>query len=98
MQRYKIAAIPGDGIGTEVVEAGVEVLKAAAARDGGFAIEVESFPWGTDYYLENGRMMPEDALDTLKPFDAIYFGSAGDPRVPDHVSLWGLRLGICQPF
>ncbi|RIA56138.1 tartrate dehydrogenase [Dichotomicrobium thermohalophilum] len=98
MRTHKIAAIPGDGIGTEVIAAGLEVLKTAAARDGGFTLDVETFPWGTDYYLEHGRMMPEDALETLKPFDAIYFGSAGDPRVPDHVSLWGLRLAICQPF
>lgn len=98
MKTYRIAAIPGDGIGTEVIAAGLQVLTAAAARDGSFDIEVENFAWGTDYYLEHGRMMPEDALEALKPFDAIYFGSAGDPRVPDHVSLWGLRLGICQPF
>jgi tartrate dehydrogenase/decarboxylase/D-malate dehydrogenase len=98
MKTYRIAAVPGDGIGKEVIEAGIAVLNAVAARDGGFALEVETFPWGTDYYFEHGRMMPEDALATLKPFDAIYFGSAGDPRVPDHISLWGLRLAICQPF
>ncbi len=96
MRTYKIAAIPGDGIGAEVIDAGLQVLAALAARDGGFALNVESFPWGTDYYLEHGQMMPDDALATLRPFDAIYFGSAGDPRVPDHISLWGLRLGICQ--
>ncbi|MEK9725162.1 MAG: tartrate dehydrogenase [Rhodospirillaceae bacterium] len=98
MRSYKIAAIPGDGIGTEVIEAGVRVLHAVAARDGGFSVTVETFPWGADYYLKNGRMMPDDGLEALKPFDAIYFGSAGDPRVPDHVTLWGLRLAICQPF
>jgi len=98
MRQYRIAAVPGDGIGTEVIQAGLEVLRALAARDGGFALAIESFPWGTDYYLEHGRMMPEDGLETLKPFDAIYFGSAGDPRVADHISLWGLRLAICQPF
>ena len=98
MRQYRIAAIPGDGIGTEVIEAGVEVVQALAKRDGGFELAVENFDWGTDYYLKHGRMMPEDGLDALKPFDAIYFGSAGDPRVPDHISLWGLRLAICQPF
>ncbi|MDA1308660.1 MAG: tartrate dehydrogenase [Proteobacteria bacterium] len=98
MRQYRIAAVPGDGIGTEVIQAGLEVLQALAARDGGFALAIESFDWGTDYYLEHGRMMPEDGLETLKPFDAIYFGSAGDPRVADHISLWGLRLAICQPF
>lgn len=98
MRDYAIAAVPGDGIGVEVIRAGLEVLEAVAKRDGGFRLSVETFPWGTDYYLEHGEMMPDDALTTLKPFDAIYFGSAGDPRVPDHISLWGLRLAICQPF
>lgn len=98
MREYKVAAIPGDGIGSEVIDAGIRVLNTVAARDGGFALKVDSFPWGTDYYLEHGRMMPDDALDTLRPFDAIYFGSAGDPRVPDHITLWGLRLAICQPL
>ncbi len=98
MREYSIAAIPGDGIGTEVIRAGIEVLQAVAERAGGFRLKVQEFPWGTDYYLAHGAMMPDDALDTLKPFDAIYFGSAGDPRVPDHISLWGLRLAICQPF
>ena len=98
MRQYRIAAVPGDGIGTEVIEAGVAVLRVLAEQDGGFALSIENFPWGTDYYLEHGRMMPADGLDILKPFDAIYFGSAGDPRVPDHISLWGLRLAICQPF
>ncbi len=98
MREHKIAAIPGDGIGVEVIAAGLEVLDAVAGRDGGFRLVVEKFPWGTDYYLEHGLMMPEDGLQALKGFDAIYFGSAGDPRVADHISLWGLRLAICQPF
>ena len=97
MKTYKIAAIPGDGIGTEVIAAGLEVLQAIAGREG-FGLDVAHFDWGTDRYLKTGAMMPEDGLDQLKPFDAIYFGSAGDPRVPDHISLWGLRLAICQPF
>ena len=98
MKRYRIAAIPGDGIGTEVIAAGVRVLEALAKRDGSFALEVTEFPWGTDHYLTTGEMMPADGRDQLRHFDAIYFGSAGDPRVPDHITLWDLRLNICQGF
>ncbi|MFL5185722.1 MAG: tartrate dehydrogenase, partial [Microvirga sp.] len=98
MNSYKIAAIPGDGIGKEVIAAGVEVLQALAARDGGFKLEFESFDWGSDYYKKHGVMMPENGRETLKSFDAIYFGAVGAPDVPDHVTLWGLRLAICQPF
>lgn len=98
MTTYKIAAIPGDGIGGEVISAGVEVLQAMAVHHGGFAVQLETFPWGSDYYLKHHQMMPDDGLETLKAFDAIYFGSAGDPRVPDHISLWQLRLNICQGF
>ena len=98
MKSYKIAAIPGDGIGKEVIAAGVEVLSALAARDGGFALRFEHFDWGSDYYKIHGEMMPVDGRDRLKPFDAIYFGAVGAPDVPDHVTLWGLRLAICQPF
>jgi len=98
MKSYRIAAIPGDGIGGEVIAAGVQVLAALAEKDGGFSLDVQSFPWGADYYLEHGLMMPKDGLDTLKGFDAIYFGSAGDPRIPDHITLWQLRLAICQGF
>jgi tartrate dehydrogenase/decarboxylase/D-malate dehydrogenase len=98
MRRYKIAQIPGDGIGPEVINAGVEVLVALSKKAGDFDLDIVSFPWGTDYYLQNKEMMPSNGLDSLRDFDAIYFGSAGDPRVPDHLSLWGLRLAICQPF
>ena len=98
MHTYRIAAIGGDGIGPEVVEAGLEVLDALASRDGGFRLEVERFPWGSDYYKRHGRMMPEDGLGTLKRFDAIYFGAVGAQDVPDHITLWGLRLNICQNF
>jgi tartrate dehydrogenase/decarboxylase/D-malate dehydrogenase len=98
MRSLRIAAIPGDGIGTEVIEAGLEVLDALAARDGGFRLEATRFDWGAERYLREGAMMPADGLERLRPFDAIYFGSAGDPRVPDHLTLWGLRLAICQPF
>ena len=98
MKSYKIAAIPGDGIGTEVVSAGVEVLRALAARDGGFRLEVDRFDWGGDYYKKHGRMMPEDGRDRIRHHDAILFGSAGHPDIPDHITLWGLRLAICQGF
>jgi tartrate dehydrogenase/decarboxylase/D-malate dehydrogenase len=98
MRSYRIAAIPGDGIGKEVVAAGLRVLTVCAARDGGFDLEVRHFAWGSDYYKANGMMMPEDGTEQLKAFDAIYFGAVGAPDVPDHLTLWGLRLAICQPF
>jgi tartrate dehydrogenase/decarboxylase/D-malate dehydrogenase len=98
MRVYKIAAIPGDGIGPEVISAGLEVLEALAARDGGFNLQVEHFPWSSEYYLKNGHYIPEGGLDKLKTFDAIYFGAVGSQQVPDHVSLWGLRLPIAQGF
>ena len=98
MKTYRIAAIPGDGIGTEVVAAGVEALKALAERDGNFALRFDHFDWGGEYYKKHGRMMPPDGRDQIKHHDAILFGSAGHPDIPDHVTLWGLRLAICQPF
>jgi tartrate dehydrogenase/decarboxylase/D-malate dehydrogenase len=98
MNTYNIAAIPGDGIGTEVIAAGIEVLEALAKKDGGFKLRFEHFDWGSDYYLKHGEMMPADGLEKLKPFDAIYFGAVGSKEVPDHVTLWGLRLNICQSF
>ena len=97
MKRYRIAAIPGDGIGKEVVPAGLRALDALAKRSG-FALETTVFDWGCDYYKRHGAMMAADGLAQLKPFDAIYFGAVGMPDVPDHVTLWGLRLAICQPF
>ncbi|HUI19339.1 MAG TPA: isocitrate/isopropylmalate family dehydrogenase, partial [Alphaproteobacteria bacterium] len=96
MREYRIAAIPGDGIGGEVIPAGLEVLQALAARDGGFRLAVEEFPWGSAYYKRHGVMMAADGLSRLKGFDAIYFGAVGAPDIPDHVTLWGLRLPICQ--
>jgi tartrate dehydrogenase/decarboxylase/D-malate dehydrogenase len=98
MKSYKIAAIPGDGIGTEVIAAGVEVLHAIAKRDGGFKFDVDHFDWGGEYYKKHGRMMPENGRDQIRKHDAILFGSAGHPEIPDHITLWGLRLAICQPF
>ncbi len=98
MRQYKIAAIPGDGIGTEVVAAGVEALIACAARDGGFQLAFEQFDWGSERYKKTGAFMPTNGLDLIRQHDAILFGSAGAPDVPDHITLWGLRLAICQPF
>jgi tartrate dehydrogenase/decarboxylase/D-malate dehydrogenase len=98
MKTYRIAAIPGDGIGKEVIGAGLEVLQAAAAADGGFTLDATPFDWGTDFYKKHGVMMPADGLAQLAKFDAIYFGAVGAPDVPDHITLWGLRLAICQPF
>jgi tartrate dehydrogenase/decarboxylase / D-malate dehydrogenase len=99
MRAYRIAVIPGDGIGQEVVPEGIRVLdRLAAQADGSFGFQYEYFPWGCQYYLETGRMMDADGLGRLQPFDAIYFGAVGWPGVPDHVSLWGLRLAICQGF
>src|ERR671921_956412 len=98
MSKYRIAAVPGDGIGKEVIAAGIEVLNALAEREGKFSFEFESFDWGSDYYKKVGVVVPADGREKLKPFNAIYFGAVGAPDVPDHVSLWGLRLAICQPF
>ncbi len=98
MPEYKIAAIPGDGIGAEVVAAGLEVLAALEARAPNLKFTIESFPWGSDYYRAHGRMMAEDGIARLADFDAIYFGAVGDPEIPDHITLWGLRLAICQGF
>ena len=98
MRSYRIAAIPADGIGPEVIEAGAEVLSALEKRDGGIEFKLTTFDWGSDYYKKHGVMMPEDGLDQIKSFDAIYFGAVGAPDVPDHITLWGLRLPICQGF
>ncbi|MVA22098.1 tartrate dehydrogenase [Agrobacterium vitis] len=98
MREYKIAAIPADGIGPEVIAAGLQVLEALEKRSGDFSIHTETFDWGSDYYKKNGVMMPSDGLEQLKKFDAIFFGAVGAPDVPDHITLWGLRLPICQGF
>jgi tartrate dehydrogenase/decarboxylase/D-malate dehydrogenase len=98
MRDYSIAVIPGDGIGNEVVPEAVRVLGAAGEITTSFKLNYESFPWGCEYYLRHGEMMARDGLDRLRPFDAIFFGAVGFPTVPDHVSLRGLRLPICQGF
>jgi tartrate dehydrogenase/decarboxylase/D-malate dehydrogenase len=96
---FKIASIPADGVGKEVVAAGRRVLDALSERSGGkFSFDWTEFPWGAEYYAEHGVMMDPGGLETLKTFDAIYFGAVGWENVPDHVSLWGLRLNITQNF
>lgn len=102
MRNYKIAAIPADGIGPEVISAGVEVLQALTRHDEQLTFDVQTFDWGSDYYKQHGVMMPEDGLQTLKQFDAIYFGAVGAPDVPDHITLWGcacrfVRASISTP-
>jgi tartrate dehydrogenase/decarboxylase/D-malate dehydrogenase len=96
---YRIAVIPGDGIGREVVPVGVDVLRAAEAAVGGFRLELVEFPWGCEYYLQQGQMMPNDGIDQLRGFDAVLLGAVGWPaKVPDHISLWGLLLPIRKAF
>ena len=96
MKTYRIASIPGDGIGIEVIAEGEKVLAELARRDGGFALEFAKFDWGSERYLACGAYMPEDWRAQLMSMDAIFFGAVGSPKVADHVSLWGLRLPICQ--
>jgi len=98
MREYTIAAIPADGIGPEVITAGLEVLDVLTQKIGRFQLRVETFPWGSDYYKKHGLMMPKNGLELLRPFSAIYFGAVGAPDIPDHITLWGLRLAICQGF
>lgn len=98
MNTHKIAVIAGDGIGPEVIEEGIKVLKEAARLDGSFQFEFTYFPWGCEYYKETGKMMPEDGIEQLKKFDAIFLGAVGAPGVPDHISLWDLLLAIRKNF
>ena len=96
MKNYRIAAIPGDGIGPEVIAAGLRVLDALTKRIGRFELDITEFDWGSDRYKRTGALMPEDGVEQLRSFDAILFGAVGAPDIPDHVTLWGLRLPICQ--
>ncbi|WP_046179561.1 tartrate dehydrogenase [Domibacillus tundrae] len=99
MEKLKIANIPGDGIGTEVVTAATDVLKAVSEIHGGLTFEFTDFQWNCHYYLKHGAMMPEDGMDQLTQFDGIFLGAIGDPNlVPDHVSLWGLLIKIRREF
>ncbi len=95
MTTYRIAVIAGDGIGQEVIPAGIDVLKIAASR-GAFTCEFSELPWGSEFYLRTGRMLDEDALQRVMAFDAIYLGAIGDPRVPDHISARELILPFRQ--
>jgi tartrate dehydrogenase/decarboxylase/D-malate dehydrogenase len=97
MRRYCIAAIPGDGIGKEVVPEGIRVLDAAASK-AGFQLDWHHFPWSCEYYHETGRMMPDTGLEKLRGFDAIFLGAVGFPGVRDHISLWGLLIPIRRAF
>jgi tartrate dehydrogenase/decarboxylase / D-malate dehydrogenase len=97
VKSYRIASIPGDGIGTEVIPAGIEVVEKLSSVEG-FAVNFVHFDWSSKRYLETGRYIPEGGLEKLKGFDAIFFGAVGAPDVPDHISLWDLRLAICQGF
>ncbi|ADG07678.1 tartrate dehydrogenase [Kyrpidia tusciae] len=98
MRTHRIAVIPGDGIGPEVVREGVKVLEAAAVRAGMFRLEFDWLPWNCSYYRRHGRMMPADGIEQLRTYDGIYLGAVGDPSVPDHVSVWQLILPIRKAF
>ena len=98
MPTFKIAVIPGDGVGIEVVAEGRKVLEAAARREKNLQLKFTAFGWGSAYYKTHGRMMPADALDTLRKFDAIYLGAIGDPSIPDHITLHGLLFPIRREF
>ncbi|KAL2047529.1 hypothetical protein ABVK25_011458 [Lepraria finkii] len=95
---YRIASIPGDGIGPEVISAGITVLKRLAAVLGTFDLQFDHFDWSSDYYKKHGRYIPEGGLEELKKYNAIFFGAVGAPDVPDHISLWSLRLALVQPL
>ncbi|MED3728443.1 tartrate dehydrogenase [Priestia filamentosa] len=99
MKTFKIASIPGDGIGKEVVPAANKVLKAIADIHGGIQFNFTDFPWSCEYYLEHGEMMPEDALERLQDFDSIFLGAVGNLKlVPDYISLWGMLIKIRREF
>ena len=98
MNEYRIAVIPGDGIGREVMPEGVRVLEAATARHG-LRLQFQEFPWNCDWYQSHGKMCPDDAADILRKFDAIYFGAVGNPSVvPDHIAVWGLLINFRRWF
>lgn len=97
MKKYKIAVIPGDGIGKEVIPEGIRVLDAVAAQSG-FSLEFETFDWGCERFTSTGKMMPDNGLDQIREHDAIYLGAVGYPGVPDHTSLWGLLIPIRRQF
>ena len=98
MAEYKLAVIPGDGVGPEVIAEGRKALEAVARGSADLSFEYTEFPWGSDFYRETGRLMPEDGLEQLGAFDAILFGAVGDPQIPDHITLNGLLLPMRRAF
>jgi tartrate dehydrogenase/decarboxylase/D-malate dehydrogenase len=98
MKTYKIAVLPGDCVGKEVIPEGVKALQEVSRVDGSFKLVTEEFPWGSEFYLKYGQMMPGDALDVLKNFDAIYLGAIGHPDVPDHIGVGQVIFRIRQGF
>lgn len=98
MRTHRVAIVGGDGIGPEVIEAGCRVLEALADAEGDFGFAFDRFDWGSDHYRRHGAIMPADGLSQLEKADAIYFGAVGGPSLPDDLTLWGLRLAICQGF
>ena len=97
MKTFNIAVIAGDGIGQEVVPEGIRVLGAAGQRFG-FQFDWHKFDWSCETYVKTGKMMPDDGIEQLGRFDAIFLGAVGHPRVPDHISLWGLLIPIRRSF
>jgi len=97
MAKHRIAVIPGDGIGNEVVPEGIRVLDAAASKYG-IEFRWDQFPWSCEWYQKHGKMMPEDGISQIRKHDAIFLGAVGFPGVPDHVSLWGLLIPIRRSF
>ncbi|MEZ4499740.1 MAG: isocitrate/isopropylmalate family dehydrogenase [Thermomicrobiales bacterium] len=96
---FRIAVVPGDGIGLEVTPVAVKVLDRLGELSGGeLGFEYAEFPWGSHHYLETGRVMDEGGLEALRSFDAILFGATGWPTVPDHISLYGFRIAVCKGF
>lgn len=98
MNSHRIAVIPGDGIGLEVIEAGKRVLEVLAEDNTDVTFDFVDFDWSSERYLTTGQYIPDGGIEELKTFDAIYFGAVGSEKVPDHISLWDLRLKICQGF
>ncbi|MHC9035004.1 tartrate dehydrogenase [Cobetia marina] len=98
MNSHRIAVIPGDGIGLEVIEAGKRVLEELAEDNTDVTFDFVDFDWSSERYLKTGQYIPDGGIEELKTFDAIYFGAVGSEKVPDHISLWDLRLKICQGF
>jgi len=97
MKTYKIAVIPGDGIGVEVVKSSIEVLKSLE-KNKGYKLDFHEFDWSSEYYFKNGIMMPQDGIEQLKSFDAIFLGAVGHPEIQDHITLNGLLLPIRRAF